>query len=965
MPDDNQTAKSQNNWAQKGLGWLPDYPDLRDYQLDKEEIQKGGRINIEDASSDLEGLADNVIKALKLLQGEFGKGSAGTPDPFESLIQDLQNKVFGNISFLNVKLRKILRPSPQRIGKLLPSLLPTLNYQDDLSKQSLYELKTYLYIYFSTQPEDESSPNFYSRVLASVKIPNNVASNKTQAEVDKLKAEVNKLDQVNGTITWLKNTEFDDTTRFLVQVFQLHNDVETSGVVGALTYHTLSKTLCKKGEPDCSDYPWKHQLKSMSAFPKVQLISISSLIPSEVIESLFESLISVCAKRLEQERNKRNNVIDSLISKDFFNALEKIDFLKKITNVVGYYESNTLSDLTSVELDGNWKSVFRFLSCPLDLSTEEIKNHLSNSRLFLFTVRSSCPERKDCQSRREIFLQASYKVFTNEFKVIEPLISVILKLITPIGSAQYRNWAEAIATGLERFEVLSGSSRKLNDLNVTEYDRFLLAEALQKTCQELNEGLYLVGSEIDNFASSQKTLKEHLKTLRDREQEISETKKEKEGENQELSTDLKQELVALEQCIKSTNDQLSLIQSRRQEKEAILGATCYFYFLIWKFVEYYSQRLARFHRNLLDKYQVKFPLDQSEQESEEANLFDKRELFEIESPEQFYQGDFSLTDSEGASVNKDTTDCQLLPTERLQIPVLTNLSRLLGLNSLSPQTPTYFFLPGVVDLSFWCTPVEDQGSLKSCTAMAGIALMEYFVNRSLGKYTNLSPLFLYKVAQKQLNLTGDVGASLRETMKAMALHGVPPESVWEYDPAKVNEEPPPFCYSYAQNYQALKYFRLDYAGISSEALLLQIKAVLSAGFPAMFGFTIYTSAYEDGNAKQGWIPFPDAQRDKVKGGHAVVAVGYDDYKLMPRADRTGDTLGAFLIRNCWGKEWGKGGYGWLPYDYVRQGLTYDWWSLLKAEWFEQDLLGAGANTLSGGDKVIVRLSGGNKVIVRP
>jgi C1A family cysteine protease len=184
-------------------------------------------------------------------------------------------------------------------------------------------------------------------------------------------------------------------------------------------------------------------------------------------------------------------------------------------------------------------------------------------------------------------------------------------------------------------------------------------------------------------------------------------------------------------------------------------------------------------------------------------------------------------------------------------------------------------------------------------------------------------------------------------MKAMALHGVPPESVWKYDPAKVNEEPPPFCYSYAQNYQALKYFRLDYAGISLEALLFQIKAVLSAGFPCMFGFTIYTSAYEDTNAKQGWTPFPDAKRDKVKGGHAVVAVGYDDYQLIPRADGTGYTLGAFLIRNCWGKAWGKGGYGWLPYEYVRRGLTYDWWSLLKAEWFAGDLIGAGASDLKG------------------
>src|SRR5512139_4031493 len=42
-------------------------------------------------------------------------------------------------------------------------------------------------------------------------------------------------------------------------------------------------------------------------------------------------------------------------------------------------------------------------------------------------------------------------------------------------------------------------------------------------------------------------------------------------------------------------------------------------------------------------------------------------------------------------------------------------------------------LPASVDLRPFCSPVEDQGSLGSCTAHAAASLVEYFERRSFGR----------------------------------------------------------------------------------------------------------------------------------------------------------------------------------------------------------------------------------------
>ncbi|MBD2199450.1 C1 family peptidase [Calothrix anomala FACHB-343] len=336
-------------------------------------------------------------------------------------------------------------------------------------------------------------------------------------------------------------------------------------------------------------------------------------------------------------------------------------------------------------------------------------------------------------------------------------------------------------------------------------------------------------------------------------------------------------------------------------------------------------------------------------------MFDNQEVFKIE---QFLGYDNNIEQSKETETNKPK---DLFTSLNLHIPIIINNSYLNNSRTLNKEEESletlFFYLPAVIDLSFWFSPVRDQGSLKSCTAFAAIALLEYFQNRNFGKSTDASPLFLYKAARNKMNLEGDLGVSIRETMKVLALFGVPPEQSWPYEEDKVNEEPPPYCYAYAQNYKTLKYFLLDYAGITTESLLFQIKAVLAAGFPCIFGLTLYSSAYEETNSKTGHIPYPDPDKDKVVGGHTAVVVGYDDFKFIRCADRKHYSKGAFLIRNSWGTEWGVNGYGWLPYDYVLAGLTSAWWSLLKAEWFDESNFGSAR---TGGEVADDDTKGGGK-----
>ncbi len=207
-------------------------------------------------------------------------------------------------------------------------------------------------------------------------------------------------------------------------------------------------------------------------------------------------------------------------------------------------------------------------------------------------------------------------------------------------------------------------------------------------------------------------------------------------------------------------------------------------------------------------------------------------------------------------------------------PTIVKLSEKLGFSNKKKTTG----LPKSVDLREWCSPVEDQLELGSCTANAAVGIVEYFQRRAFGLHIEGSRIFVYKATRKLMMSEGDSGAWLRSTMGALVLFGVPDEKYLPYslDGQKVNpdwdKEPDGFLYSMAKNYAAINYFCHDpyTKKQDKKAVLASVKKYLAAGVPAMFGFFGFPS-FEEADSP-GAIPYP-GKDERAEWGHAVAAVG--------------------------------------------------------------------------------------------
>lgn len=204
-------------------------------------------------------------------------------------------------------------------------------------------------------------------------------------------------------------------------------------------------------------------------------------------------------------------------------------------------------------------------------------------------------------------------------------------------------------------------------------------------------------------------------------------------------------------------------------------------------------------------------------------------------------------------------------------------------------------VPDRVDLRQYCTAVEDQGQIGSCTANASVGALEFHYKRRDGSAPDLSRMFVYFNARRlRGQVFMDTGAQIREAMASLMAFGACREAIWPYDPMLFALEPPPQAYAEAATHEAVQYARVDGARGAIQAL--------AQGLPVVFGTAIPRRCYDEA-AATGVLPeaTPEELATPRQGGHAMLIVGYDN------------TRRTFLVRNSWGEGWGDHGYCHISY----------------------------------------------------
>jgi hypothetical protein len=164
------------------------------------------------------------------------------------------------------------------------------------------------------------------------------------------------------------------------------------------------------------------------------------------------------------------------------------------------------------------------------------------------------------------------------------------------------------------------------------------------------------------------------------------------------------------------------------------------------------------------------------------------------------------------------------------------------------------------------------------------AALEYYINLDENYKDNLSPDYI------RLSLGG--APSTEEAFAFLVEKGTISAAIMPYETASL----PPSVYA-AKHYRIKNFMRLMQPSTHPKQKIFELKKAITRGNPVIVeikisqGFKALKSRMWDLNADKSFI-----------GSHFVVVVGYDEERK------------AVEILNCWGRDWGNGGYAWLSYD---------------------------------------------------
>lgn len=203
-------------------------------------------------------------------------------------------------------------------------------------------------------------------------------------------------------------------------------------------------------------------------------------------------------------------------------------------------------------------------------------------------------------------------------------------------------------------------------------------------------------------------------------------------------------------------------------------------------------------------------------------------------------------------------------------------------------------------------PPGNQGSKGACAAFASAySMFGYFMGNGSNSvdYAKVgSPEFIYSQCKTSPDcLTG--GCSFisqngnKGVLDLLKETGVCPWSDMPYNEASCTGLPNTAQIDAASKYKLKSYSRLAQLDETN------VKTILYSGKPILIGMFVDNSFLK---ADKNFIW--KSQGDTIKGGHAMVIMGYDD------------TKSAYKILNQWGSGWGDNGYGWIDYKYLEKSV---------------------------------------------
>lgn len=240
-----------------------------------------------------------------------------------------------------------------------------------------------------------------------------------------------------------------------------------------------------------------------------------------------------------------------------------------------------------------------------------------------------------------------------------------------------------------------------------------------------------------------------------------------------------------------------------------------------------------------------------------------------------------------------------------------------GFNAQKESSKDYIYsyetkqLPAKIDISNYFSLKEpfNQSNLSSCTANAASAALIMIQTRN--KQNVIIParlLIYYLTRQRENTIEVDSGANLRDVFDVINNFGFIDEKEYPYEIEKFKEAPSLDTLRLAQ-LNNIQYHLIK------DKNLQAVKHCLASGKPIVFGFWVYDNFFAEEFKRNDWtLSYPSAY-DSFNGGHAVVAVGYDDEKQRIK------------VLNSWGKDWGKNGYFYMDYKMFFSNKTIDLWTV--------------------------------------